>query len=257
MIDTHCHVNFEAFNNDYQEVVKRALAKEMKLVTVGSQFQTSRKAVEIAHEFDNVFAAVGLHPTHLTDEDFSYNEYLDLAKDGKVVAIGETGLDYYQLWAETPEEEEEIKEGQKELLAKHVKLAREVNKPMIIHCRDAYEDLLAFFEKEEKIPGVVHCFLSSRQIARRFLDLGFYLGFTGIITFTDDEELLKVVREIPLEKMFIETDAPYLSPEPYRGKRCEPVYVEETAKKIAELKEISLEKVLEQTAKNAEEFFNI
>lgn len=257
MIDTHCHVNFEAFDKDYQKVVARTVEKGMKLIAVGSQLATSRKAVEIAGEYENVFAAVGLHPTHLTDEDFSREEFLKLAEGVKTVAIGETGLDYYQLWADTPEEESEIKNGQKELLKKHLDLAKEVGKPVILHCRDAYEDLIRFMKEQEKIPAVVHCFLGSRKIAREFLELGCFLGFTGIITFTDDQELIEAVKEIPLEKIFIETDAPYLSPEPFRGKRCEPVYVEEVAKKIAEIKNISLEKVIKQTDENAEKFFKI
>lgn len=257
LIDTHCHLNFEAFKKDYKEVAKRCQEKGMKLVTVGAQLETSKRAVEIAHEFDFVFAACGLHPNHLTDEDFVKNEFLELAKDGQTVAIGETGLDYYQMWADTPEEEQEVKEGQKELLKKHLDLAREVKLPVILHCRDAYEDLLRFMREEKDIQAVVHCFLGSREIAKQFLDLGYYLGFTAILTFTDDQELLEVVKEVPLEKIFIETDAPYLAPEPYRGKRCEPIYVEEVAKKVAELKGVPVEKVIEQTGKNAEEFFRI
>jgi TatD DNase family protein len=257
LIDTHCHLNFEAFEKDYQAVAKRCQEKGMKVVTVGSQKQTSQRAMEIAHEFDFVFAAVGLHPTHLADEEFSAEDYLKMAKDPKVVAIGETGLDYYQMWAENKEEEQAAKEAQKELLKKHLVLAQESDLPVILHCRDAYEDLIQFLKTQEKISGVVHCFLSSRIIARQFLDLGLYLGFTGIITFTDDQELFEVVKETPLEKMFIETDSPYLAPQAYRGKRCEPIYVEEVAKKIAELKNIPVEKVIEQTGQNAEEFFKI
>lgn len=257
MIDTHCHVNFEAFNKDYQKVIGRAMEKGMKLITVGSQLETSKKAVEIAHQFENVFAAVGLHPSHLVDEDFLRNKFLELAENGKTVAIGETGLDYYQLWADTPEEETEIKEGQKNLLKKHLDLAREVEKPIILHCRDAYSDLINFIKKQGEIKAVVHCFLGNSKIAQEFLDMGLFLSFTGIITFSDDKELLEVVKETPLEKMFIETDAPYLAPKLYRGKRCEPIYVEEVAKKIAELKNIALEKVLEQTDQNAENFFKI
>jgi len=257
LIDTHCHLNFEAFEKDYREVAKRASEKGMKIVTVGSQKQTSQRAVEIAHEFPFIFAAVGLHPTHLTDEEFIAEDYFKMAKDSKVVAIGETGLDYYQMWAENKEEEQAAKDAQKELLKKHLVLAKESDLPVILHCRDAYEDLIEFLKKQEKIPGVIHCFLASREIARQFLALGFYLGFTGIITFTDDQELFEVVKEVPLEKMFIETDAPYLAPAAYRGKRCEPIYVEEVAKKIAALKNIPVEQVIEQTGKNAEEFFKI
>lgn len=257
LIDTHCHLNFEAFQKDYQAVAKRCQERGMKIVTVGSQLETSKRAADMAHEFDFVFAAVGLHPTHINDQEFLREEYLNLAKDNKVVAIGETGLDYYQMWADSKEEEAKAKEAQKELLKKHLALAREVGLPVILHCRDAYEDLIALMKEEKDIRAVVHCFLASREIARQFLALDFSLGFTGIITFTDDQELFEVVKEVPLEKMLIETDAPYLAPEAYRGKRCEPIYVEEVAKKIAALKNIPVEKVIEQTGKNAEEFFKI
>jgi len=257
LIDTHCHLNFEAFQKDYQAVAKRCQERGMKIVTVGSQMETSKRAADMAHEFDFVFAAVGLHPTHLSDEEFVKEEYLKLAKDNKVVAIGETGLDYYQMWADSKEEEAKAKEVQKELLKKHLALAREAGLPVILHCRDAYEDLIAFMKEKKGVSAVVHCFLANRPIAKQFLDLGFFLGFTGIITFTDDQELFEVVKETPLEKMFIETDSPYLAPAAFRGKRCEPIYVEEVAKKIAQLKNIPVEKVIEQTGKNAEEFFKI
>lgn len=257
LIDTHCHLNFEAFQKDYQAVAKRCEEKGMKLVTVGSQMENSKRAAEIAHEFDFVFAAVGLHPTHINDEEFVKEEFLKLAKDNKVAAIGETGLDYYQMWAESKEEEQAAKDGQKELLKKHIALAREAGLPVILHCRDAYEDLIALMKTEKDVQAVIHCFLASREIARQFLGLGFFLGFTGIITFTDDQELFEVVKEVPLEKMFIETDSPYLAPAAYRGKRCEPIYVEEVAKKIAELKNIPVEKVIEQTGRNATDFFKI
>jgi len=257
LIDTHCHVNFEAFNKDYKEVIDEAMAKNMKLINVGSQIKTSQKALDISHQYENVFASVGLHPTHLADEEFEREEYLELAKDNKVVAIGETGLDYYQLWADSEQEEKEIKEGQKELLKKQIDLAREIRKPVIIHCRDAYEDLSNILKQEKDFKAVVHCYLGNTKFAQTFLDLGLYLGFTGIITFSDDKELIKVIKQMPLEKMFIETDAPYLTPEPYRGKRNKPVYVEEVAKKIAEIRGISFEKVASQTTKNAEDFFRI
>jgi TatD DNase family protein len=257
LIDTHCHLNFEAFQKDYSEVAKRCQEKGMKVVTVGSQLPNSQRAANLAHEFEFVFAAVGLHPTHINDEEFLPEEYLKLTQDNKVVAVGETGLDYYQMWAESKEEEASAKEAQKDLLKKHLEVARQAEVPVILHCRDAYEDLIALMKEEKDVRAVIHCFLASREIARKFLDLGFYLGFTGIITFTDDQELFEVVKEVPLEKIFIETDAPYLAPAAYRGKRCEPIYVEEVAKKIAALKNIPVEKVIEQTGKNAEGFFKI
>ena len=258
LIDTHCHLNFEGFEKDYEEVIKRCLARDMKMIVIGSQYPTSQKAIEIAEKYENIFAAVGFHPVHVQEQEFNLGEFAKLADHPKVVAIGETGLDYYHLWADSKDEEEKVKNQQKEVMFELLELSKKKRKPAILHCRDAYEDLIAALkEKNQEVKAVVHCFLGSRKIAKEFLEMGFNLGFTGILTFTDDKELFEVVKETPLERIFIETDAPYLSPEPYRGKRCEPSYVEFVAKKIAEIKNIPLEKVIEQTAKNAEEFFRI
>jgi TatD DNase family protein len=259
LIDTHCHLNFDAFKKDYHQVIQRSLEKGMKMILVGSQLGTSQRAVELAHQFNDVYAAVGLHPIHIQDEEYK-EEYETMAEDSKVVAIGEVGLDYYRLWADSEEEEREIKNQQKELLLKFLTIAVKVGKPAILHCRDAYEDMLATlnsFEELDRLKAVVHCFIGSKEIGRKFLALGLMVSFTGIITFTDDQQLLDFIRETDIERIMIETDAPYLSPAPHRSKRCEPIYVEEVAKKIAEIKEMTTEEVIQKTGENAINFFNL
>ncbi|AKM82049.1 TPA: TatD family deoxyribonuclease [Candidatus Berkelbacteria bacterium] len=252
-IDTHAHLNFKAFNSDYASAILRAEKEGVKkFILPASNLETSQKAVQIAKENKNVFAAVGLHPIHVKDENFDelLEEYKKLAENKKVVAIGETGMDYYY--------DRGTSELQKEVLEKHIKLAKFVNKPLIIHCRDAYEDLLSVLISENNLPkAVMHCYLGTWDYAKILLEMGFYFSFTGIITFTKDQNVLKAVENIPLDRMMIETDSPWLTPESHRGERNEPAFVIEVAKKIAELKKIPLSEVETQTTKNAEEFFKI
>lgn len=249
-IDTHCHLNFKAFNSDYDSAILRAKEVDVrKIIMPGSNLATSQKSLEIAKEYKNVFSAVGLHPIHVKDE-FIEDEFRKLAENKKVVAIGETGMDYYY--------DRSTSDLQKELLEKHIKLAKQVNKPLIIHCREAYDDLLSVLTAESRLPkAVMHCYLGTWDYAQILLEMGFYFSFTGIITFTKDQNVLNAVKNIPLEKIMIETDSPWLTPEGHRGERNEPSFVIEVAKKIAELKKISLEEVETQTTKNAEEFFGI
>jgi TatD DNase family protein len=278
LIDTHAHVNFQAFSADRNEVVKRTLAAGCWLINVGSNFATSTRAVEMAGEHPSgVFAAIGLHPGHLeegtideaeadvrsSEEKFDPKNYRVLAGNKKVVAIGETGLDYYRL-SEKYKPIEEIKDKQKKVFSEHLELAKELDLPLILHCRgskenptDAYEEMLQILEKSGEVRGVIHCFGGNFRQASRFIELGFYVGFTGIITFPKTEELKNIAKSLPLDKILIETDCPYLAPEPYRGKRNEPLYVEWVARKIAELKNISYEEVAEITSKTAKKLFKI
>ena len=248
--DTHTHANFNAFKNDSQEVIERALKNGVWLVNVGSQASTSKRAVEMAQNYQKgVYAAVGLHPSHLEDEDFDEKFYLDLAKNEKTVAIGECGLDYFRM----KNEELRIKNLQKEVFIKHIELAKKVNKPLIIHCRDSHEDLIKILNSKFSIlnspAGVMHFFTGNYEQAKQYIDLGFYISFSGVITFASEYE--ELVRKLPLDKILIETDAPYATPVPYRGQRNEPSYVIETAKKIAEIKNISLDETARQTTENA------
>jgi len=258
IFDSHAHLNFKAFNNDYPKIIKKCLEENLWLINVGSKYETSQRAVEIASEYEKgVWAAVGLHPIHVEDEVFNYQKYLALAKNSdKVAAIGETGLDYYRI----TNNELGIKNLQKEVFKKQIELAMELNKPLIIHCRNAYDDVINilnsyFLIHNSKLKGVVHCFSGNAQQAKQFLDLGFYLGFTGIITYTSGYDA--IVKDMPLEKILIETDCPYLAPVPRRGQRNEPIYVKYTAQKIAKSRNLPVEKIAEQTFRNALRLFKI
>jgi TatD DNase family protein len=259
MIDTHCHLNFQAFEKDYREVISRSFSQGINgLIIVGSNYETSLKAIEIAKKIRGCYSALGLHPIHTLDEKFDAKKYQFLIEKNKnnVKAIGETGFDYFHQPFD--------KNKQQEVLLEHLKLAGEFDLPVILHCRgkannpfEAYKDLL-FLIRDSKfaIHGLIHCFSANWQIAQEFLDLGFYLGFTGIITFKNcDDYLLEVVEKTPLEKILIETDAPYLAPEPYRGQRCEPWHVKFTAQKIAEIKKITEEEIIKETTENARKLF--
>ncbi|KKR89171.1 MAG: metal-dependent DNase [Candidatus Wolfebacteria bacterium GW2011_GWA2_42_10] len=264
LFDAHTHVNFNAFKNDWREVIDKALKNNIWLVNVGSQSTTSKRAVEIAQNYEKgVYAAVGLHPAHLFEtevdrleagekiqyktrgEDFDKNYYLELAKNEKVVAIGECGLDYYRI------KDEKSKIKQKEVFIKHIKLANEIDKPLMIHCRQAFDDSIEILKSEVQNlkPGVIHFFTGTLDDAKKLLAMGFYFTFGGLITFNRDFD--EIIRYIPLEKILLETDAPYVAPASYRGQRNEPAHIIETAKKLAEIKGLSLEKISEQTVKNS------
>lgn len=309
LIDTHAHVNFSAFKDDADLVIKRSLQKDILLINVGSQYSTSVRAVEMARKYSGkVWAIVGLHPIHLQKRSFSYNDpdelekteintsgevfdyrkYLELAKNHEVVAIGEVGLDYHhfvegdqsraclaggRVGEVSPRVEagnvEKLKNKQKEVFKEFIKLANEIKKPIMIHCwgvksrkeldharTDAYDDLLEILEKNEvKKRGVVHSFVGGYKTAKKFVDLGYLIGLNGIITYGISYD--RLIKEIPLEKIVIETDCPYLTPVPKKGERNEPLFVEYVAQKIAEVKGVSLEKVAGITTKNAKSCFSI
>lgn len=278
LIDTHCHVNFSAYKDDAEDVIKRSLEKDIWLINIGSQQSTSERAVAMAENYEKgVYAVVGLHPIHLykmhIDEDeqdldfvsrgenFDRDIYEKLLTHPKTVGIGEMGIDYFHM----PEGEDpkEVKARQKETFLKGLKLAEEFDKAIVIHTRpskgayDAYDDEIEILDKAKYSRGVVHCFSGTREQAHKFLDMGLLLSFTGIVTFKNAKDIQGLVKEIPLEKMMIETDAPYLTPEPFRGKRNEPSFVEYVARKIAELKGLSYDEVAEVTTATAKIFFKI
>jgi len=278
LIDSHAHLNFEAFNHDLDEVIGRVRQRPMKVINVGSQLSTSRRAVELAEQFDCLSAAVGIHPTHLAgcrrdtqetaasddsavnDLERAFEQIIALAGQPQVVAIGETGLDYFQL----VDNSVTVRARQREYFLRHLALAQAKQLPVIFHCRGQADNPLAAYDEmldvlaQQSIRGVIHCFGADWPMAEKFLALGFYLGFTGIITFgkkTADLEL--VAKNTPLDRILIETDCPYLAPEPHRGQRNEPIYVELVARKIAELKNLPVSQVIEQTGNNALNLFNI
>ncbi|MBU0706915.1 TatD family hydrolase [Patescibacteria group bacterium] len=258
LIDTHAHLNYKAFNKDRSEVIQRCIDNNVQVLNASSQLSTSQQAVEIARAHPGqMFASVGFHPIHLDKKDYSIEDYQELITNNpeQIVAVGEIGLDYYHLESDNIDE---LKKRQKENFLTQLNLAQDNKLPTIIHCRDAYEDTLDILEGfSSKQEGVMHCYLGGRDIARRLISLGFYLGFTGIITFTNDEELLSVIKEVPLAKILIETDSPYLAPQPVRGKRNEPVYVKHVAEKIAQIKNTSIEEVAVTTSENARQLFRL
>lgn len=257
LLDTHAHVQFKAFSKDHHEVIERALAQGMRLVLPSTQLATSEKAVYLAHQYEGVFAAVGIHPIHAQEERYDRAAFLKLAQDNKTVAIGEVGLDHFRLKADTEQGRAEEFEKQKEVLGAFLALANDVGKPVIMHCRNAYDALYRFLEPYGNLRVVVHCFTGVWEEARRFLHHGFLIGITGIVTYPDALHIHEVVRNTPLDRLLLETDAPYLTPIPHRGERNEPLYVEYTARKIAELKRIAFEEVAKRTRENAVRFFNL
>jgi len=258
LIDTHSHLNFPDYDKDRSEVVKESLANNVWLINVGCDKKTSEEVARLAQEYgEGVFASVGLHP-HNIEEGFNSEEYRALInQNSKVVAIGEAGLDYRNKRQVTSDKDKEL---QKEIFKKQIELALELNKPLIIHCSKAHNetlDILVSYSMSHvsRLRGVAHSFLGNYKQARRYREMGFKLGFNGIITYARDYD--KVILDTPLEDILIETDCPYLAPAPHRGQRNEPLYVIEVAKKLAEIKQISYERLVEKTTKNAREIFRL
>ena len=221
------------------------------MLCVAVDMETAQKCREIAEKYDHVFCSVGSHPSEKDEDDLSLETLCELAKHTKVIAIGETGLDYHY--------NKDGLEIMRERFRTHIRAAIQTKKPLIIHTRDAREDTLAIMREEhaEKIGGVMHCFTESLEMAKASLDLNCMISFSGIITFKNAEELRDVVRYVPLDKMLIETDAPYLAPIPFRGKQNEPKYVKFVAEKIAEIKGVSVEEVARVTSDNFYRLFGL
>jgi len=254
LFDIHSHLNFPEFDNDREEVVKKMQAESIFTIVVGTDKKTSEGAIELAESVvadENIFASVGLHPTDKENEKFSVDYYRKLASHPKVVAIGECGIDLFR------RDRSDLKR-QEDLFRKHIELALEINKPLMIHCRDAHNEVLEILNVYQsihgsKLRGDIHFFSGNLDIAQRYFDLGFSISFAGVITFSRDYD--EVIKNAPLDKIMIETDSPYVAPAPHRGKRNEPMYVKEVAKKIAEIRDISYEKVAEVTTENALRMF--
>lgn len=302
MFDTHCHLQFKAFRNDLTQVISRCAEKNMIMNVVGTQKDTSQKAVELAEEHENIYATIGLHPiqeykTKVKEEEtefisrgeeFDGEFYEELVKSEKVIAIGETGLDKFHV----PKDKSlaDVMQTQKNFFVQHYNFAKKHDLPLVIHVREAHDEMIDLLQSviarsdegatsqslrqrdfdvafqaprnDSKINGVMHCFGSNWDNAQKYLDMGLYLGFTGVITFppkkTDpklQEDLLEVIKKMPLDKILVETDAPFLAPQKYRGKRCEPWMVEEVVKKIAQVRNLSVEEVKEITMENSLHLF--
>jgi TatD DNase family protein len=251
LIDTHCHLDMPQFNEDRQEVIARARDAGFEaLITVGSDLKGTIKAMELAARHDFIYSSIGVHPHDA--KDFSDRIYRDLeswAKNAKVVAIGETGLDYH--YDHSP------RDVQREVFRKHLHLARETGLPVIVHSREANDETMAILAESGVSRGVMHCFSGDRNMAEQAMAMGFSISFAGPVTFKKSSPLRELARFVPDDYLLFETDAPYLAPEPRRGQRNEPVYLEETVRLVAGLREISFEDAARITTLNAKRLFGI
>lgn len=259
--DVHSHLNLSPLSDNMEGVISRMREKGIGTITVGTDFEMSKKAIEVALKYPDIAvgATVGLHPNDNEEEIFDMEKYRELVKHPQVVAIGETGLDYFRMDAGADMEEK--KEKQKKLFKQHIELAMEFDKPLMIHARpskgtmDAYEDVLNILESYSGLRANFHFFVGDISIAQRIVKNGWTASFDGPITFARDYD--EVIRFLPLESIMAETDAPFAAPVPYRGKTCESWMVEEVVKKIAEIKEMELETVKSQLLANTQKVFGV
>ena len=286
LIDTHGHVSFNAFKQDADKVLERTLKEDTWVIMPGTQFATSKRAVEIAEQYgEGVYAAIGLHPIHLAEkrkvdvqevqsenvkeeewmtfgtngENFVYEKYRELGQSKKVVAVGECGLDYYYE-PKNKEKRQTERMKQKSVLAQHIKLAYELDLPIILHCRKAHEDLLEFLKPHKgKLKGVVHCYTGDLKQAEQFYNLGFSFGFNGLIL--KDVPALpnpkEIIGALPLDRIVLETDSPYLAPPEAQAERNEPLFIRYVAEEIARIKDVSIDEVASVTTKNAKSLFSL
>ena len=245
LIDTHCHLS----NDDYENLDQIIKNMEGIMITSGCNDKTNKEVLELVEKYPNVYGTLGIHPEeidNLTNDSFKIIE--ENVNNPKIVAIGEIGLDYY--WVK------DNKEEQKELFKKQLDLAKKYNKPVIIHSRDSIKDTYDILKKYN-LKGTIHCFSSSLEMAKEFIKLGYKIGIGGVLTFKNSLKLQEIVKEIDLKDILLETDSPYLSPEPFRGKKNDPSKTIYVAQKISELKNVNIEEVLRQTANNASSLFDL
>lgn len=245
LVDSHCHINFPELLEERDSVLEHAHKKHIAyLLCAAVNLEDYPQVLSLAKEFPHVFAAVGVHPNEAAGQDPEIEELLSLAADPAVVAIGETGLDYFR-------SEGDLK-WQQERFIRHIEASKLSQKPLIIHTRDAVVDTVNIMRDHDAATagGVIHCFTGDWDMARRCLDLGFYISFSGILTFKSARQIQEAATKVPLDRILVETDSPYLAPVPYRGKRNEPAYVYEVAAFLAQLRGISLETIAESTTEN-------
>jgi len=252
IFDSHAHYDDEAFNIDRKEVIENLIKNGVVgVLNCGSSMEGAISSVKLADKYDFFYAAVGLHPEYVSNLDDATIEQLEkLCKNNKVKAIGEIGLDYYY-------EENPAQDVQQEAFRKQMKLAEKLNLPVVIHDRDAHADTLKILKEFPKVKGVVHCFSGSPEFARECLKIGYYIGFTGVITFKNAKKIIEVAREVPLNRMLVETDCPYMAPVPNRGKRNQSDYIRYIAEQLAEIKGISIDKILSITKDNIKELLKL
>jgi len=250
-IDIHCHLDFKDYKGDFKEVIKRMTDNGIAGITVGTDLESSREAIKLSEEYENIFACIGVHPAD--DRNFIFNEkdFVTLATKPKCVAIGECGLDYFRFEGDLEAE----KSRQEKEFIKQIEFSIKYKKALMLHIRDAYEDAYKILKRYPKAYGNVHFFTGSIEWAKKFIDLGFTISYSGVITFA--REYKELVKSIPLDKIHAETDSPFAAPIPYRGKRNEPSYVIEIVKRIAELRGESLERVSSQLLENSKRTFGL
>jgi TatD DNase family protein len=272
IIDTHSHLQFNAFKDDVGQVIKRTREAGIRCINVGTKYETSKNAVELAKiQGEGFFAAIGLHPIYaaaefvktktdpdegeflINEQEFEKEKYKKLAESKKVVAIGEIGLDYYYK-PKTATKLAQFKEKQKQVFVQQLDFARELNLPVILHCRMAHDEVIEILQQRNERRGVIHCFTGTLEQALKYVAMDFYIGINGIIFKLPMDE---VIKNISLENMVVETDCPYLTPVPEGNKRNEPIFIKHTIQKIAELKNINVSEIETTTTQNAKKLFNL
>lgn len=251
IVDSHCHINFDELAQRMPEILQNAKDNDVShMLCVSVNLEDFPQIKKLAHEHSHIFASVGVHPCYKDVKEPSIDELIDIASDERIVAIGETGLDYFRV-------EDQNMDWQRERFVRHIHAAKQVNKPLIIHTRNASDDTMRILKEEgaDQCRGVMHCFAEDWEVAKKALDLGFYISFSGIVTFKSATQVQEVARKCPIDRVLVETDSPYLAPVPLRGKTNEPAYVRHTAQFVADLKGVSLEQLAAQTTDNFFELF--
>ena len=253
IFETHAHYEDVKFDSDREELLASLPKQNIEyVINVGSNLETTNKSIELAKQYDYIYAAIGVHPSDVEELDESSYDVLEkAAKFEKTVAIGEIGLDYY--WDKEPA----VQAKQREWFKRQMLLAKQHNLPVIIHSRDAAEDTMRVMKevKAEEIPGVIHCYSYSVEMAKEFVKMGYYIGIGGVLTFKNAKKLKEVAAEIPLERILLETDCPYMAPEPHRGERNSSLYLPYVVEKLAEIRNISKEEIISTTNQNARKLF--
>lgn len=251
LVDSHAHLDGSQFANDLDATIERATANGIShILTIGCDLESSAKSVAIAARYENIFAAVGVHPHDATEiNEAALTELRAMLRHPKVVALGEIGLDYFR--------DRSPREIQRSAFREQIRLAKELGKPIIVHDRDAHEEVVQILKEENAatVGGILHCFSGDLQMAQQCLDLGFYLSFTGTITYPKNEAVREIIKALPIDRMLVETDCPYLSPQKFRGKRNEPAYVRYTAEKMAEIKGLTIADIARVTSRNCHDLF--
>jgi TatD DNase family protein len=252
-VDSHAHLDFENFNQDRDAVIKNArLANIAAIINIGINIETIKKSIELAETYNFIYATAGIHPHDSKNmKSDQWEEFVELLKHPKIVAIGEIGLDYFKDYSPH--------DVQKEILQRQLELAVEHDLPVVVHTRNAWQDILPIFTEQYrgKLRGVFHCFSGSEGETKAVLDAGYFISFTGVVTFKNAKALTIAANYVPLDRLLLETDCPFMAPEPFRGKRCEPAHVPYIARKIAEARKMDVAELAFETNKNVEKLFGI